>query len=547
MIFGLSEGAKLEGNLVTISLYGNMSICVSGATDAPVTLNISSAKGRALLALLATSPDLSRSRAWLREILWSDRAKPQASASLRQELSNLGRVHPALKSLFQNTRQQIALKSDQVVLSEPDTRGPNTTFLEGLEVADPAFSDWVKAERRARAGTQPLAAPSIPNAHAEEPRLVTFKTSAQTADKNAFMENALSHYIGHSLNEHVLINVVDPSAAREVPDATWIEIQAISRSDTMFSVRVSVRHGPRKMLVWSDVRTIGGDDPLDVTRSGILPFCNNAVQGVLDALCLRREHSEESVDAGLLGHMGARRIFAINSDDLSLADRILVQATESHQRGLFCAWRALIRSIQLIERHPGDAELRRHEMNQLCYRALELEPKNATVLSLVANVRLEQGDNIAACVELAEQSVRLNPSNPLAWDCLSMARLYSNDHEGAHVLAMKAQEVSEGTPHAFWWYMGRAVTATSAGLLDEAILFAELCESQSPDFRPPKRYLAALYSAKGWEEKTHAKLQDIKQSEPDFDPLQLAEDPAYPCSPLRKRGLFDYQMLRALR
>jgi len=52
-------------------------------------VGISSRKGIALLAILATSPNGERMRGWLQERLWGSRGEAQASASLRRELSNL--------------------------------------------------------------------------------------------------------------------------------------------------------------------------------------------------------------------------------------------------------------------------------------------------------------------------------------------------------------------------------------------------------------------------------------------------------------------------
>ena len=46
-------------------------------------------KVQALVAMLALAPRGARSRVWLRDKLWSDRQEEQASASLRQALTEL--------------------------------------------------------------------------------------------------------------------------------------------------------------------------------------------------------------------------------------------------------------------------------------------------------------------------------------------------------------------------------------------------------------------------------------------------------------------------
>src|SRR5262245_36490940 len=57
-----------------------------------VRINISSKKGRALIALLAMARDGERSRAWLQDKLWGSRQLDQAQSSLRQELTNLRKL-----------------------------------------------------------------------------------------------------------------------------------------------------------------------------------------------------------------------------------------------------------------------------------------------------------------------------------------------------------------------------------------------------------------------------------------------------------------------
>ena len=49
-------------------------------------------KGRALLAVLAMSSDMRRSREWLATLLWERSAEEQARASLRQTLSEVRRA-----------------------------------------------------------------------------------------------------------------------------------------------------------------------------------------------------------------------------------------------------------------------------------------------------------------------------------------------------------------------------------------------------------------------------------------------------------------------
>ncbi len=70
---------------LTLKLLGGL----EARTDRHEALTTSTRKGRALLAVLATSPDMTRSREYLATLLWERSAEEQARASLRQTLSEV--------------------------------------------------------------------------------------------------------------------------------------------------------------------------------------------------------------------------------------------------------------------------------------------------------------------------------------------------------------------------------------------------------------------------------------------------------------------------
>lgn len=512
-------------------------------------LNIPSAKARGLLALLVQAPDMTRSRSWLRDTLWSDRGRTHASASLRQELLNLTRIHPALDQCLLRARKTVTLDTRFIIRRDPEPGARPTGFLEDIDVQDPRFQSWLHAERAAFAPTVLVPpAPFLSNLTTKSTRrTVAFKTSTPSQDPNSFFETTLSHYVGQSLGEHIMIDVVDAAIARDMPQTTWIEIHAVPRDGSHSVVRVSLRDGPRRILIWSDLSEIPSATMLEINHSSLLSYCNQLVRGILDALALRQPDNPDTIETGLIAHLATRKLFSMDEAEVHNADRLLGIANERDTRGVYLAWRALVRSFQLVEKHAGgDPETLRREALQLSYRALELEPNNSMVLALISNARLVMGDNVGECQALAKRAVQLNPSNPMSWDSLSIANLYMSDYQGAHDLAIRAQEVSVGTPHGFWWDMGRAVSAAAIGRLDEAIEFAEKSQEGSPLFRPPKRYLIGLYSAKGWEEKTLQAIDDLRALEPGFAPTQIAEDTSYPSAPLRSSGLINRDLLRNL-
>jgi TolB-like protein len=125
-------------------------------------IEISGRKPRALMAILALSPDLTTRRQRLVDLLWSDRANTQARSSLRQALLSLKRDLAAHGlDIIVTDGDRVGLAVGRVDVDAFDFarlaadgkaadaaalyRGP---LLDGFLVGDVAFEDWAREERR---------------------------------------------------------------------------------------------------------------------------------------------------------------------------------------------------------------------------------------------------------------------------------------------------------------------------------------------------------------------------------------------------------------
>ncbi len=116
-------------------------------------------KTRALLAVLALSLPRPVLRSRLAGLLWSRRPAEQARASLRQELHRLGEaLAPLTSQVLVVSRDHVALASavlwvdvDEVLRATPNDSGAlallDGELLEDLSALDPAFDQWLAAER----------------------------------------------------------------------------------------------------------------------------------------------------------------------------------------------------------------------------------------------------------------------------------------------------------------------------------------------------------------------------------------------------------------
>ena len=116
-------------------------------------------KTRALLAVLALSAPRPVLRGRLAEMLWSRRPEEQARASLRQEIHRLlDAMGPAGAQILNITRDHLMLRPGTVwvdveeVLRASPTKPAALVLLDGdlledLDGVDPAFDNWLAAER----------------------------------------------------------------------------------------------------------------------------------------------------------------------------------------------------------------------------------------------------------------------------------------------------------------------------------------------------------------------------------------------------------------
>ena len=135
------------------------------ARAAGQVIDVPGRKERALLALLAMAPGKSHSREKLAALLWSDRAEKQARDSLKQALLRLRKsfdpVHPLP---LVADRESLSLDAAQVavdvaeferLIGEQSQTAINRAIplyrgdlLEGLDVRDPEFDEWLLVERQ---------------------------------------------------------------------------------------------------------------------------------------------------------------------------------------------------------------------------------------------------------------------------------------------------------------------------------------------------------------------------------------------------------------
>ena len=511
------------------------------------------AKSQALLALLAASPDRTRTRRLLAEKLWSDRGPEQASGSLRQALTDIRSALGSHSGVLGADRQKVWLNPDLVAVEV--TEAANPEFLEGIDVRDREFGLWLRLERMRRqtprlpdavgfAEGPPHQTPWLRRGSPPRP-LVIMLRSQPASDALALLEDLLIDCVALSLRETLGLHVYARRPSQLPPHWIEVSVQAFVTGTGKRGLRVRASEGETGRLLWS-----GGSAPLPASGPiaddlETVLFANQVVEALGDALTLTPALGVPN-DALAVLRLAMRKMWTMQPGRMAEAEALFALADQMEPRGVIKAWQAQLRVFRMIERHDGTDPAMRDEALELCAQAMEREPNNSMVLAVVAYARNALDRDALASVELATRSVRINPVNPVAWDSLSIAKLYSGHLAEAHEIAQRVQKMGAMRPNRFWWDMGLCVTAALTGNESLALQMARSASAQAPDFRAALRYIVALAAGRGAPEVALAAAERLRRLEPAFTFDAMAHDPAYPVGALRRGGLLRSDRIRAI-
>jgi hypothetical protein len=253
-----------SGDDIYLDLLGPL--CLRDA--AGVDLTPRGRKSQGLLALVAVSPALRRSRAWLQDKLWSDRPQEQGSASLRQCLTQVRASLGRHVDCLMTDRDWVALDPARVhVLAEHDQAElDDAEFLEGLDIRDAEFEHWVRdqrmryAERHGHAPEEPVSTADPAGRSSLQP-IVGLALSARDDPMAAFAELTLN-LVASALLKNPKIGVMDlrhhaglavSSRPAEMPN--WILCAGSLACGRAVRITLTLSDAAANRLRWTETAT----------------------------------------------------------------------------------------------------------------------------------------------------------------------------------------------------------------------------------------------------------------------------------------------------
>lgn len=544
---------------ISIRLFGGFSISDSRGSD----LTPRSIKTQALVALIATSRENRRSRAWLQDRLWSDRDPKQASGSLRTALHDLKSALGPYVEILQTSRTTIALDSEKVVVPDAgEAPATEIEFLAGMDVKDTEFNDWLREmrsyyENRAPKPAQGEQAAAIPPVIAVPKQAGPFNVSviaAGTGDPDlVFMETILIEAVQRSLREVLDVNFSfhlpgEGGTGADGDTGIVFRIHGLKTLSGEKFMRASLESLTGLRSYWSETVPIADNEVAGPENFGCQALAHRATAAFADILLGNDSLSNSMAvsKADLRAASALRKMFTMRAEEVSEAESLLEDALGEANRGLYHAWLAQVYSIQHVEQQVPASEALREKADAHVRYALELEPMNSNVLAAAANARLIFDNDTMQSGVLARQAVMTNRGNPLCWFAWANANLYAGSTEVAYAAAVTAQALGARSSIEFWTAFQRSLSAAVTGRLHEAMSFAAVSNALAPNFRPPLRYLAGIASQLGRMPDASRALARLGALEADFSVERMVSDPTYPVSMMRRAKLIQPEALSDL-
>ncbi|MGY3439924.1 hypothetical protein [Marinovum sp. KMM 9879] len=514
---------------ISVKLFGSFAITdAEGADRTP-----KGAKSKALVAMVLMAPDLTRSRAFLAQSLWSDRGQAQSLASLRQAISEIRTALGPCAAHFLTDRKVVAFDAGAVVSDFEEAREKTKQglpFLEDVQSADPAFSEWLAQVREQFGLQEKLSA-----------RLPLEIRSTGTAD--VMHRRLLSHGIADSIGDWCALKIAtisdDPDRfASNGPEelAKFLLTAQVDASGDAAAAHVSLADGQPYSPRWSLAANVCADPVAVMSDEKMLQLVNKTVERTLLDLAPSHEdaNTNEYLSAGTLG--AVRLIFRNKPGDLKLAKTQLAQNYEIHRKGVYLAWLAYITTLERAEKDYRDQRALQENADALCRKALELDPYGSMTLALCSYATSFILGDRGRGIELATLALESNRANPLAW--LFRGAAYSLEGDGKAGLrdSEYSRRIQGGGFYSYVVDTFCCAAATSAGMLDEAVIYAERASQKAPLYKAPLRYLTAIHASRGDMDELRLSIRRLRKLEPEFT-IDSLRDKEYPVPGLRAIGL----------
>jgi TolB-like protein len=458
-------------------------------------IDISSRKGQALIAMLATANGGERTRSWLQNQLWGSRGADQAQSSLRSELSSLrGLLKQDGPPLLNADHARIWIDLSCI---EVDARGPNVAgaaeFLEGMDIpGEDGFEDWLR-EQRARSEVAVVEA--VPETQAAKPEATKAFTALPALAVLPFANLTGDHdqdFVAEGISEDLIdrlsrlrwlpiisrsssfaVRESDPKITGELLGARYLLEGRMRRQAGANTLSASLVDCESGSTLWSNKLALDAADSSDAF-SELLTGLTTALGAKIDqeeqARALGKAQSDLNVRE--LIWRGRWHLNRFTAEDSVKAKAYIAEALErepsSPEAIIQMTWANL---WDLWAQRGKDDEIR--VVRQMAQKAIiaDYDDARGHMLAGIAEKWLRQPLRAEA---LLKRAIELNPSLAMAHTQLGGSYYLRDAPDGAIATLKNAIRLSPNDAELFYFRGELAISYLMAGAYDDALEQADL-------------------------------------------------------------------------
>lgn len=545
-------------------------------------------KSKAVLAMLAVAPRGSRSRVWLRDKLWSDREEDQGSASLRQALLDIRKaLGPDLRDILIADKYTVTLDMSRMTVDVieqmadakagrvQDTIDPERVlehFMEGMDIRDPEFEDWLTLERQVWGLKFSNLMASLKSTDAETSLIdLVFRDCAQTLpnerkDMSSLQggrtENAVCRVllvapkifgnevhcqqVAGSLSDQLVRSLIEIDDIHVVGDvgisaqlgSTVAKVASQNTRVAQLILGTKITELPRHFSIGLELLRVEdhsyvwcGECLID--KVAALRGDNTATHALISRTADQVAQFYATLDLNGAGRYSGGicaavyNMFELSSSNLDQSEKVLYAIIREKPSAQAHAWLAFLQTFRVGQRFSRDVPARIEEAQYNASKAIELDTSNALVLSLVAHVHSYLFSEYDIAAGLFERAIKINPAQPMGWDLYAMLHAYVGQYQKASAMADWAKNLGEFSPLSYYFDTTKCIVSSLDGDYKASIASGQQALSQRPKFNSVLRYLIASNAHLGNTEKARELLHKLQAVEPDFTIATLI-DTGYP-------------------
>lgn len=180
------------------------------------------------------------------------------------------------------------------------------------------------------------------------------------------------------------------------------------------------------------------------------------------------------------------------------------------------AWLARWHALRVAQGWSDNVEDERARANDMCRRALDLDPESPLALTMAGSVKVGMHKDLDGAQLLYREALRIDPNEPLAQLLLGTTHAFKGEGEEAVLHTERAIRLTPLDPLRFFYDGHAAGAALTAGHFERAIELAKRSLAENSLHHSTLRILAIAQSLAGQEDDARLSVQRLRAVEPEL-------------------------------